>query len=425
MVTVTTIGFGDRAPTTAGGRTFVVFYAVGGIVLLALVVNSIRYGILEDLHRLFAIRAKERKAQHEARRMERREQRIREEENRLRLQETLEGIRQMESAAGVGNQLNSASSEDTQNHSRHFTHLPRHFSLPHGNHMKLPAIFSRASDNSASKSTDGVDAQGVQRSDSALGEDPQTNSIEMLRTDAEHKFANTGAIGGAQIELLREEEGITFQDHPLPLRDVGRRLNADDDLLRYATLEPRSPDDHDNTPWWRHLLPFKCKVTQATIHIPTFEERREADRRQAYREMMKEYQARLLISAIILLTFWLVGAITFKFVESWGFGSSLYFVVITFTTIGYGDLVPSTKAGQVFFLPYCLLGIVTLTSFASLIAEALSKRESNHAVETQLRRVEGLEALEDEQYEEQDGDLDQEQGEVPQDSASEDDPQND
>ena len=79
---------------------------------------------------------------------------------------------------------------------------------------------------------------------------------------------------------------------------------------------------------------------------------------------------------------------------------------------------------QVFFLPYCLIGIVTLTSFASLIAEVLSKRVSNHAVETQLRRVEGLEAPEDEQYEEQDGDLDQEQGEVPQVLASEDDLQN-
>jgi hypothetical protein len=41
MITITTIGFGDIVPKTAGGRVFVVFYASGGIVLFGKSSDSI------------------------------------------------------------------------------------------------------------------------------------------------------------------------------------------------------------------------------------------------------------------------------------------------------------------------------------------------------------------------------------------------
>lgn len=43
MITITTIGFGDTVPKTAGGRIFVVFYAAGGIVLFGKCLVSFPY----------------------------------------------------------------------------------------------------------------------------------------------------------------------------------------------------------------------------------------------------------------------------------------------------------------------------------------------------------------------------------------------
>ncbi|KAI1313868.1 hypothetical protein EDD11_002439 [Mortierella claussenii] len=416
MVTITTIGFGDKVPESTGGRVFVVLYAAGGIVLLALVVNSIRYVILEDLHRRFAIRAKERKAKREARRMERREQRAREEESRMRLQVTLERIRQMESAAGVGDShANHSSSQDTQNYSRYFTHFPLQFHISSTPHLRLPAVFSRGQEHTASDSasegrTPG--SQDVRSSESTLGDKTHPES------DSEYKLE---APGETNVDTHRTQGRITIQDHQQVVRQTASCFNAEDDLLRYATMEPHPPHDHKSI--WYRFLPFKKKIAAVPMHIRTPEEQREADKRQAYKETMDEYQARLRLSALMFLTFWLVGAVIFTFVESWDFGSSMYFVVVAFTTIGYGDFVPKTIAGRSIFLAYCLLGVVTLTSLASLIAEVLSKRMRRHVVESQLRRVEQLEALEDEQDEGlEDDDLFLEGG-MMEDSTSEDGPE--
>ncbi|KAM8777759.1 potassium channel subfamily K member 16 [Rhynchonycteris naso] len=43
--------------------------------------------------------------------------------------------------------------------------------------------------------------------------------------------------------------------------------------------------------------------------------------------------------------------------SNWDFGSSFFFAGTVVTTIGYGNLAPSTKAGQVFCVFYALVGI--------------------------------------------------------------------
>ncbi|EDL86211.1 rCG41914, isoform CRA_a [Rattus norvegicus] len=42
---------------------------------------------------------------------------------------------------------------------------------------------------------------------------------------------------------------------------------------------------------------------------------------------------------------------------NWDFGSSFFFAGTVVTTIGYGNLAPSTEAGQVFCVFYALMGI--------------------------------------------------------------------
>jgi hypothetical protein len=62
--------------------------------------------------------------------------------------------------------------------------------------------------------------------------------------------------------------------------------------------------------------------------------------------------------------------------------TSLYFVVITFTTVGYGDVFPVTTAERIMACVGMLIGVVTLgyiISTANAIAGSANKYEVRQA----------------------------------------------
>ena len=86
-----------------------------------------------------------------------------------------------------------------------------------------------------------------------------------------------------------------------------------------------------------------------------------------------EYRA-ILVWVIILLV---VGTIFYNQVEGWEVLDSLYFSVVTLSTVGYGDFSPSTAAGKVFAIVYMLVGLGLLTAFVSMLAK---QRIAHHAI---------------------------------------------
>ena len=53
-------------------------------------------------------------------------------------------------------------------------------------------------------------------------------------------------------------------------------------------------------------------------------------------------------------------------------GRAFYFAVVTFTTIGYGDVTPATTVAKVFFMVYVTATLVVqLTVLTTLIGETL------------------------------------------------------
>lgn len=63
------------------------------------------------------------------------------------------------------------------------------------------------------------------------------------------------------------------------------------------------------------------------------------------------------------------GMIFYHSVEGWTWLDSLYFSVITLTTVGYGDFAPHTDAGKIFTIIYILVGLGILAGFVTLLAQ--------------------------------------------------------
>lgn len=84
-------------------------------------------------------------------------------------------------------------------------------------------------------------------------------------------------------------------------------------------------------------------------------------------------QFRYIVSvAILVLSF---GTVFYHFTEHWKWLDSLYFCVVSLTTVGYGDIVPTTDAGKLFTVFYLIIGIGIIAALANnLIKAAVARR---------------------------------------------------
>jgi voltage-gated potassium channel len=74
---------------------------------------------------------------------------------------------------------------------------------------------------------------------------------------------------------------------------------------------------------------------------------------------------RLLLIVCIPILLILAGMVGYHFLEDWPLFDSLYFTVVTLTTIGYGDLAPKTVGGRAFTMVLALGGVFTLFYLAA------------------------------------------------------------
>ena len=66
--------------------------------------------------------------------------------------------------------------------------------------------------------------------------------------------------------------------------------------------------------------------------------------------------------------------------EDWSYVDALYFCVMTMSTVGYGDLTPTSSVSKIFTMMYCLITVGVFVSVVSKLAQAMLVR-SKHAHE--------------------------------------------
>ena len=95
---------------------------------------------------------------------------------------------------------------------------------------------------------------------------------------------------------------------------------------------------------------------------------------RAYKD--PEFRVLLAIMLILLAT----GTVFYVGHEGWSYVDALYFCVMTMSTVGYGDLTPTSSVSKIFTMIYCLITIGVFVSVVSKLAQAMLV-QSNHAQE--------------------------------------------
>jgi voltage-gated potassium channel len=75
------------------------------------------------------------------------------------------------------------------------------------------------------------------------------------------------------------------------------------------------------------------------------------------------HQAFALAVVVVVIT----GVVFYRLAEDWSFTDSLYFTVIALSTIGFGDIAPTTTFSRLFTVVYAIVGVGLIGTLLNLV----------------------------------------------------------
>ncbi|MES1910174.1 MAG: hypothetical protein MHM6MM_002821 [Cercozoa sp. M6MM] len=95
----------------------------------------------------------------------------------------------------------------------------------------------------------------------------------------------------------------------------------------------------------------------------------------------------ILSSIIVFLAVGAVIAALFVWTEEWGYFTSIYFTIITMTTVGYGDVSPKTSSGRWVAIFAILVGTLTAAGAISTAVDAVMTARRNRVALLRLQKT--------------------------------------
>ena len=84
-------------------------------------------------------------------------------------------------------------------------------------------------------------------------------------------------------------------------------------------------------------------------------------------------------AAVIVLVYLVVGALCLCYLEEWSPSDSLYFCIVSLTTVGYGDMSGHTTFERIFCIVLMVIGVVVFTFVSGALSSILSSFDSSNA----------------------------------------------
>jgi voltage-gated potassium channel len=96
-----------------------------------------------------------------------------------------------------------------------------------------------------------------------------------------------------------------------------------------------------------------------------------------------ETKALPVVAGVLVLT----GTIFYWRFEDWTLIESLYFCIVTLTTVGFGDFTPTTAGTQIFTIVYILTGFGVLVALLTSVAQEYIRQKAEDGGAAASRRA--------------------------------------
>lgn len=103
-------------------------------------------------------------------------------------------------------------------------------------------------------------------------------------------------------------------------------------------------------------------------------------------ESVKKLNKNYLRAAIFgLISLVVVGALIFHHLEDWTWIESFYFTVVTITTVGYGDIHPTSDESRLVAMGFILVGVSLAGGMIAYLGKSISVATMQQRIENKVK----------------------------------------
>ena len=87
------------------------------------------------------------------------------------------------------------------------------------------------------------------------------------------------------------------------------------------------------------------------------------------RVALRDGRVKSILAFTIAIVLW--ASVFYRYVEGWSWLDSIYFSVVTISTVGFCDFSPETAAGKIFTMFYIVIGLGIFVTAVTTVADSI------------------------------------------------------